>query len=93
MIYQAITTKYVGPTNTKGGRIIARTESGIRHTIGYPHELSSEQGHRKAAEELATKLGWQGRLIAGGLRTGYCFVLVDGEARDCGAPLGQLPRA
>lgn len=74
MIYQAITTKYVGPTNTKGGRIIASTENGIRHTISYPHELSSEAGHRKAAEELRDKLGWSGELVAGGLKRGFCFV-------------------
>jgi hypothetical protein len=80
MIYQAITTKYVGPTNTRGGRIIAITGSGIRHTINYPHELTSEQGHRKAAEELAAKLNWQGKLAAGGLKTGYCFVMLDSAA-------------
>lgn len=80
MIYQAITTRYVGPTDTKGGRIIATTESGIRHTIGYPHELSSELGHRKAAEELAAKLNWSGRLVAGGMKHGYAFVLLDEEA-------------
>lgn len=78
-IYQAITTKYVGPTNTKGGRIIASTESGIRHTISYPHELTEEAGHRKAAQELSDKLNWSGKLVAGGMRKGYCFVRLDGE--------------
>lgn len=79
MIYQAITTRYVGATNTKGSRIIATTESGIRHIIIYPYELTSEQGHRKAAEELAAKLNWCGKLVAGGLKTGYCFVMLDLE--------------
>lgn len=79
MIYQAITTHYVGPTNTKGGRIVARTESGIRHTIGYPHEMTEERGHRKAAEELAEKLGWTGKLCAGGMKRGYAFVFCNGE--------------
>jgi hypothetical protein len=78
-IYQAITTKYAGPTNTKGGRIIATTESGIRHTISYPHELTIEQGHRKAAEELAAKLKWPGKLVAGGLKRGYAFVMLDDD--------------
>jgi hypothetical protein len=80
MIMQAIITHYVGPTNTKGSRIIATTESGIRHIISYPHEMSEERGHRKAAEELAAKLGWSGRLIAGGMKRGYAFVLCDGSA-------------
>lgn len=78
-VYQAITTKYVGPTNTRGGRIIATTESGIRHTISYPHELTEEAGHRKAAQELSDRLNWSGKLIAGGMRKGYCFVRLDGE--------------
>ena len=79
MVYQAITTHYVAPTNTKGGRIIATTAGGIRHTISYPYGLTSEQGHRKAADELAAKVGWAGKLIAGGTKRGYVFVLVDAE--------------
>lgn len=78
MIYQAIITKYLGPTNTRGARILATTESGIRHTISYPHELTSDQGHRKAAEELAAKLNWHGKLVAGGLKQGFSFILLDG---------------
>ena len=76
MVYQAITTKYVGPGNVRGARIIATTSSGIRHIIGYPHELSEAAGHRRAAEELCEILGWDGVLVAGGMKQGYCFVLV-----------------
>lgn len=76
---QAIETKYVGPTNTRGARIIATTGSGHHKlTIPYPHELSGEACHEAAAVELATKLGWlDGRkLVSGETRAGYCFVLV-----------------
>jgi hypothetical protein len=77
MTYQAITTRYFGPGNVRGARIIATTESGIRHAISYPYELSGEACHRKAAQELADKLGWTGKLIAGGMKQGYAFVLCD----------------
>jgi len=77
---QAIETKYLGATDTKGSRIVAVTGSGNhRLTIPYPHELSGEACHRAAAMALADKLGWlDGRhLISGETRKGYCFVLVD----------------
>ena len=77
---QAIETRYVGPTDTKGSRIIATTGSGHHKlAIPYPYELSGEACHAAAAEALATKLGWlNGRkLVCGETRKGYCFVLVD----------------
>ncbi len=73
---QAIITRYAGPTNTKGGRIIASNPDGKRHVISYPHELNSEQAHRKAAEGLRDKMSWKGELIGGGLRRGYAWVFV-----------------
>jgi len=76
---QAIETRYFGPGNVRGTRIIATTASGVRHTIGYPYELSGEAVHRKAAEELRDKLGWKGRMVAGSTKAGYVFVFVDGE--------------
>lgn len=54
---QAITTKYLGPTNSKGGRIKAEAEAGSV-TIPYPYELSTENAHLLAAAELAQQLGW-----------------------------------
>lgn len=56
---KAILTKYVGPSNTRGGRIIASDSDNNRVTISYPHELSSEQAHRKAAEALCKKMNWR----------------------------------
>ena len=55
---KAITTRYTGPTDFKGARIIASDGDKNRVTIGYPHELDSEQGHRKAAQALIDKMGW-----------------------------------
>lgn len=70
---KAIQTKYHGPTNTRGSRISA-TDGGNKVTIPYPHELSGELVHRKAAEALCAKMGWQGELVSGSLKTGYVFV-------------------
>ena len=74
---QAITTKYHGPSNTRGSRISATSASGIRIYIPYPHELSGEEVHRKAAERLCEKLQWKGKLACGGTKEGYAFVFVE----------------
>lgn len=76
---QAISTKYLGPTDTLGSRIKARTESGQTLTIPYPHELDpgllvSPARHAKAAIALALKMGWDGELVSGATNTGYVFV-------------------
>lgn len=54
---QAIVTKYIGPTDTKGARIKATCDAGSV-TIGYPHELSGQDVHAAAAMALVRKLGW-----------------------------------
>lgn len=83
---QAIHTKYIGPTNVRGSRIKATCSAGSL-TIDYPHELSGQAVHRKAAEALAVKLGWTGErygsLLGGCLPDGsYCFVFDNQWARD-----------
>lgn len=77
---QAIITKFIGPTDTRGARIKATASSGSV-TVGYPYELSGQECHRFAADALCEKLGgrpagWDSsRLIGGGLPDGtYCFV-------------------
>ena len=75
---QAIITKYLGPTDTKGGRIKASCYSGSV-TIDYPHHLSGDAKHLAAAEALCKKLDWTGTLIGGSLpdESGYAFVFAD----------------
>lgn len=75
---QAIQTKYLSPTNSRGARIKAICAAGSI-TINYPYELSGQAVHRKAAEALVSKLGWvdphYGGLLGGCLPSGdYCFV-------------------
>lgn len=76
-MYQAIETHFVGASNLKGSRYVARAEAG-RVIIGADDALNYEDNHRKAAETLANKFGWlKGFHLEGGAtKRGYCFVLV-----------------
>jgi hypothetical protein len=78
-ITQAIETKYLGPTNTRGGRIKARAWSSSL-TVPYDHALNPEDNHRAAADALRAKLGWEGTFAQGGHPNGcgYVFVNVEG---------------
>lgn len=71
---KAIVTKYHGPTNVRGSRIIAREEDGASVRRSYDHAYTSTENHRRAAEELANKLGWTGRLVQGSIKGGYVHV-------------------
>jgi hypothetical protein len=71
---KAITTKYHGPTNTRGSRVSASDEDGNKVSIPYPHELSGEPVHRAAADALLKKMKWDGQLVGGSTSNGYVFV-------------------
>ena len=73
---QAITTKYHSPTNTRGARITAQTESGVRISAPYPHDLSYDDKHASAVQALCDKMGWTGRLVSGGIKGGYVYVFL-----------------
>ena len=64
---QAIVTKYLGATNTKPSRIKATSASGLSVTISYPHELTSDDAHKRAALALCQKYNWPNELLGGGL--------------------------
>ena len=73
---QAITTKFLGPSNTRGSRIKASAYAGSI-TIGYSHELNNDENHRAAAVALCDKMGWIGAetLISADLpKSGNVFV-------------------
>ena len=74
-IVQAITTRYLGPTNTRGSRIKAIAAAGSI-TISCDDSLNIEQQHAKAAQALANKFKWKGSYYQGGMPNdcGYCFV-------------------
>jgi hypothetical protein len=65
-IYQAIVTKYIGPTNVRGSRVKATAAAGSV-TLSWDCALNSEDNHAKAAEALANKYKWRGRWFGGGM--------------------------
>lgn len=86
---KAIITKFIPCTNTKGAKIKATTGKGGQSLIiNYPHELSTDEAHRAAAQALCDKMKWPGNLIDGGLETGeQVFVF---EPRSHAAALQAL---
>lgn len=79
MTYNAIFTRYLGPTNTKGSRIKASAR-GLSVTIPLDHALDLVERHEKAARALLGKLGWYDRDTALAGETpdgkGYVFVAI-----------------
>jgi hypothetical protein len=73
---QAIITKFISPTNTKGARVKAKCEAGSI-TLEWDYALNGAQNHTTAAETLKAKLGWTGRLIGGGFEGQYFFVFAE----------------
>jgi hypothetical protein len=74
---QAIMTKYLCPTDTRGARVKASCEAGSV-IVTWDHSLNIDQNHTRAASALAHKLGWDGPMAGGTLAgPGYAFVLLD----------------
>lgn len=94
---QAITTKFLGPTNVRGSRVKATAAAGSI-TVHWDHALNVDQNHAKAAEALVRKLGWTseraegyaGLWVAGGLPSeeGNVFVYTGEGYQPCGWPAG-----
>lgn len=71
---QAIQTRFLGPTNTRGARVVARADAG-RITVSWDYSQSIDENHRRAALALAERLGWKGPWHGGSLPSaGYVFV-------------------
>jgi hypothetical protein len=83
MGYQAIVTKFYGPTNSKGSRIKASAAAGTVWT-SYDHSLNVDDNHKAAAEKLARKFAWDGRWVQGGMPSsdGNVYVVDRGDDRD-----------
>jgi hypothetical protein len=81
---QAIITKYIGPSNSRGARIRAtwkRFDGPVSLTIAYPYDLSDRDAHAAAAMALVRKYTDGGNdWNAGELPNGnYVFTML-GEA-------------
>lgn len=80
-----IRTKYLPPTDTKGGRIKATSATGKSVTLGYDHSIGLSKNHQAAATELARMLDllgvWHYAGDAGGgyvfIRDSHCFMTVE----------------
>ena len=73
---QAITTKYLGPTNHRAGRIKATAARGLSITVEYEHGLGTNANHARAAAALCQKLGWFGTYASGGMELGNAYVYI-----------------
>jgi hypothetical protein len=71
---KAIQTRFLGPTNTRGARVVAACE-GKRTAVSFNYE-GLEKAHDEAARNLASKMGWQGIWYRGGSIKGDGFVYV-----------------
>jgi hypothetical protein len=74
---QAIVTKYLPPTNHRGARMKATTDSGST-VVPYRHELSIVENHRLAAQThgRSSKLSWTGEMVGGSIEKGARYVFV-----------------
>ena len=76
----AIETKYTGATNFKPSRIIATSGNKHRLVLSYSAcQDGAKTGHEEdlhayAAQRLADKMEWSGKLITGALKNSYVHV-------------------
>ncbi len=73
---QAIYTKFLGPTNSRGSRVKAFADAGSV-TVSWNHALNATENHRAAAMALAAKFGWSGTWVGGGGVNGDVYVNVE----------------
>jgi hypothetical protein len=82
---QAVITKYLGPTNSRGTRIKAISWSGSA-TVGYDYSLNSGDNHKAAAQAICDNLNSAPNVIEDGSWTieagaempdgrGYAFIM------------------
>ena len=76
---KVITTRYHGPTNTRGSRIAATDEDGNRVILTYNDALNSEPNHAAAARKLCEKMDWRGTLTGGHIKHGMVWVWRDDQ--------------
>lgn len=76
--HQAISTKYLGPTDHRCSRVTAKANAG-RVSVPWDHDLDVNGNHEAACAALVAKLGWPGDWRGGGTADGYVFVCI---ARD-----------
>jgi hypothetical protein len=71
---QAIRTRYHGPTNSRGSRIIAKCGGGSV-VMPYNHALNLDGNHAAAAQMLLERMGWPGVYHGGQFEHDYYWVV------------------
>ena len=84
MLRAAITIKFLGPTNFRGSRYLAKSQAG-NLTLSADYALNPSDNARAAGLALASKLGWDGPWHMGGLPDGQ-WVLVCAAPEVCACP-------
>jgi hypothetical protein len=73
---QAISTRYLGPTNHRGARIKVTAEAGAL-TVSWDHSLNVDENHAKAAKAFADRWDWGGVWIGSPSPDGKGYVFVN----------------
>lgn len=73
-VYQSIETRYIGPTNHRGSRIVATTPGGHRLIHNYDYALNVDGNHYAAADKLREKLDWPAIVAGGSTKAGYAWL-------------------
>lgn len=76
----AIITMRLEATVKLGVRYSAKTVTGLRITLRADPRLTEDDNHRRAAQELRQRLGWQDRLVPGVLLDGSTVAWVPDPA-------------
>jgi len=72
--HQSIETRYVGPTNNRGSRVIASTPSGMRFTWAWDYSLGIEGNHHGAAKALQGMMQWPEIKAGGSTKAGFVWL-------------------
>lgn len=72
----AIITKYLSPTATKGSRIRASDSDGNKIIVPLEYGCSVAEAHLGAAYALCAKMNWLGYLAQGMVKAGFAHVFV-----------------
>lgn len=72
---QGISTRYLGATNYRGSRVVAKAQAG-RVIVSWDDAIGTDENHDAAAFALAAKFGWKGPLVGGGSPDGKGNVYV-----------------
>lgn len=75
---QAIETRYIPATNTKGARCKALAPGGTFVMVPWDSRGEAAEMHAAAAVALCERMGWGGTFVFGALQHSYVFVATTG---------------